>query len=305
MTVIDFQTQLWPARVTGTLPAPVKKWGKFWATPLSRTLHEIQPWIRFLPPIGRTVIQELGALAPLSHLLFESSLGDLLESVERNQIDRCVIVSDPGKIENSELLRFAKEDSRLIPAIRISPNSDVKAEIEAAHADNTRILQIHSAADGLDPDTDFYHAQIETASRLGWIIIVQTGVPKTHLVYRKPENGAIERFENWFKNWPKANFVIARMNFDQPELAMDFAERYANLYLETSWQPTETIAEAVRRIGSDRILFGSDWPILGNNQRVGILRIRDAMESQMISVADGEKILGKNAEALIDRSFQP
>lgn len=303
MTVIDFQTQLWPERVTGTLPVAVKKWGKFWATPLSRTLHEVQPWLRFLPSGGRAILQEFGALAPLSHLLFESSLADLKDSLDRNQIDRCVIVSDPAKIENADLIRFAKEDSRLIPAIRIPPNSDVKVVIENAHAENTRILQLHTAADGLDPDCDFYQTQIETASRLGWIVIVQTGVPKSHLAYRKPENAAIGCFENWFKNWPKTTFVIARMNFDHPELAMDSAERFSNLYLETSWQPAETIAEAVRRIGSDRILFGSDWPIMGNNQKIGIHRIRDAMDSQMISLSDGNKILGGNAEILINRSF--
>jgi len=304
MTLIDFQAQLLPERVTGTLPAAVKKWGKFWATPISRTLHEVQPWIRFLPSVGRTVVQEVGPIAPLSHLLFESPLNHLKDSLERNQIDRCVIVSDPSKVDNADLIRFAKEDPRLIPAIRIPPNSDVKTMIESSHAENTRILQIHTASDGLDPNCEFYQAQIETASRLGWTIIVQTGTPKTHLIYRKPENASIERFEEWFKNWPNATFVVARMNFDDPSGAMDFAERFPNLYLETSWQPTETIAEAVRRIGADRILFGSDWPILGNNQKVGILRVREAVDSQMISESDGAKILGKNAEALINRSFQ-
>lgn len=304
MTLIDFQAQLLPERFAATIPAGLRKWGKFWAKPVSRTLHEVQPWIRFLPSVARTLVQEVGALAPLSHLLFESSLADLRDSLDRNQIDRCVIVSDPTRVENNDLIRFAKEDPRLIPAIRIPPNSDVKAMIESAHGENTRILQIHTAADGLEPNCEFYQAQIETASRLGWTIIVQTGAPMAHLVYRKPENASIERFSDWFMNWPKATFVIARMNFDDPEGAMDFAERFPSLYLETSWQPTETIAEAVRRIGADRILFGSDWPILGNNQKIGIRRIRDAMDSQMISEADGAKILGKNAEALINRSFQ-
>ena len=301
MTFIDFQAQLLPERITGTLPGSVKKWGKFWASPVSRALHEAQPWVRFLPPIGRSVVQELGALAPLSHLLFESSLSDLQDSLDRNQIDRCVIVSDPTRVDNSELIRYAKDDPRLVPAIRVPLNSNVKEVIEAAHAENVRLLQIHTAADGLDPTCDFYQAQIDTASKLGWTIIVQTGKPSARLVYKKPENAAIERFENWFKNWPGTSFVIARMNFDDPDSAIDFAERFPNLFLETSWQPTETVAEAVRRIGADRILFGSDWPILGNNQRVGIHRIQDAVSSQMISEEDGRKILGKNAEKLLDR----
>ncbi len=303
MPIIDFQTQIWPDRLSAAVPGAIKKWGKFWATPVSHVLHEAQPWLRFLPSLGRDIVQEVGAIAPLSHLLFESSLEDLKDSLEKNQIDRCVLVSDPGKIENDVLIQLTHSDSRFIPAIRVPLNSDVKTVIEKAHSEGARILQLHTASDGLNPDCDFYSAQINAASELGWIIIVQSGAPKTHLVYKKPENSSVDRFESWFKNWPQASFVIARMNFDAPELAIDAAERYENIYLETSWQPTETITEAVRRIGADRILFGSDWPIMGNNQKIGIARIRDAVHSKIISDSEGDKILGGNAERLLNRSY--
>lgn len=306
MAIIDFQTQLLSERISQAIPESVRKWGKFWAKPASYAAHELQPFIRFLPSMGRTLVEEVGTLAPLSHLLFESSLTDLSDSLEKNHIDRCVILSDPTQVTNAELIRIAKQDPRFISAIRLPRGSavrsaDVRLQIENAHAENTRILQIHPASDGLDPQSEFYLEQIEVAAALGWIIIIQTGTPKSHLVYRRPENNAIEGFENWFKTWPQQPFVIARMNFDDPDRAIDFAEEYPSLYLETSWQPPETIAEAVRRIGSKRILFGSDWPILGNNQRIGVRKIRDAVEFQMISREDGENILGKNAEALLER----
>lgn len=306
MAIIDFQTQLLSERISQAVPESVRKWGKFWAKPASYAAHELQPFIRFLPSIGRTVVEEVGAIAPLSHLLFESSLTDLSDSLDKNHVDRCVILSDPSQVENAELIRIAKQDPRFISAIRLPPRKSESAEsihtqMTNAHAENTRILQIHPASDGLDPQSDVYLEQIELAVALGWIILLQTGTPKSHLVYRRPENTAIDRFTEWFKTWPNQAFVIARMNYDDPDRAIDLAEEYPSLHLETSWQPPETIAEAVRRIGSKRILFGSDWPILGNNQRIGIRKIRDAVEFQMITHEDGENILGKNAEALLER----
>jgi predicted TIM-barrel fold metal-dependent hydrolase len=172
-------------------------------------------------------------------------------------------------------------------------------EIDAAHARGARILQVHPASDGIEPNDDFYRLQIEAATKRGWIIHVQTGAPKAHLVYRRPEFSEIGRFEKWFTAWPDTPFVIARLGFNDPEKAMDLAETYENLFLETSWQPTETIAEAVRRVGASRVVFGSDWPILGNNQRIGLHRIRDAVSSQMFSEEDAEKILGGTAEKIL------
>ncbi|MBC7385699.1 MAG: amidohydrolase family protein [Cryobacterium sp.] len=293
MPIIDFQTQLFSERLAQALPPVARKWGKFWSKPASRALHRVQPFVRFLHPIGKGIVGEIGALAPLSHLLFESSLEDLTDSMEQSHIDRSVVMGE-----------FAGDDPRFISTLRIgrlpaTEEKNLATKFEAAHAAGTRILQIHPAADGLDPSTNAYQAQVSAASERGWIIVLQTGTPQSHIVYRRPGFADITRFRKTFSEHPNTPFVIARMNFDRPDLALDFADLFPNLYLETSWQPTETIGEAVRRVGSERLLFGSDWPILGNNQKVCIRRIRDAAESQLITSSDSERILGLNAEALL------
>jgi predicted TIM-barrel fold metal-dependent hydrolase len=304
MPPIDFQTLILPDTVSDVLPPAARKWGKFWANPISRALHEAQPWIRFLPPIGRSIVEELSSIAPLAHTLFESSLSDLRESAAKNRIDRCVILSDPTRVPNDRLLEIAERDPMFIPAIRIPRvegnfEGRIEKEIADAHARGCRILSVHPASDGVVPSDPFYLHQVAVASVRNWIVLIQTGAPKAHLVYRRPEFSEIARFEEWFKAYPKTPFVIARMGFNEPERAMDLAEMYPNLILETSWQPTETIAEAVRRVGAGRVVFGSDWPILGNNQRVGLHRIRDAVDSQMFTEADSARILGENAAELL------
>lgn len=304
MPLIDFQTLLLSETLSDALPESARKWGKFWAKPVSRALHEAQPWVRFLPSIGRSVVEEFSLLAPVSHAFFESSLADLKESAEKYRVDRCVLMSDPARVTNDRILEIAERDPMFIPAIRIARSigpdaSAIEAEITNAHARGCRILQMHPASDGIDPTAPFYRLQLDAATKLGWIILIQTGAPKVHLAYRRPEFSEIMRFETWFRDFPKTPFIIARMGFNDPEPVMDLAEIYPNMILETSWQPVETIAEAVRRVGASRVVFGSDWPILGNNQRVGLHRIRDAVASQMFSEEDAEKILGGNASELL------
>ena len=110
-----------------------------------------------------------------------------------------------------------------------------------------------------------------------------------------PHLGNPEAFESWYTEFPQVKFILAHMNLHDPQIAMDLAEKYPNLMVETSWQPMEVISEAVRRLGSQRVLFGSDWPIGGQNVEIGLERIEDCLETGTIRIEDVQLILGKNA----------
>ncbi|MGH2659155.1 MAG: amidohydrolase family protein [Actinomycetota bacterium] len=76
--------------------------------------------------------------------------------------------------------------------------------------------------------------------------------------------------------------------------AIDMAERHANHYLETSAMPYPwKIAEAVQRIGADRVLYASPGP--GCNPRLEVQKIR------ILGLpADDERlVLGGNAARLL------
>lgn len=69
---------------------------------------------------------------------------------------------------------------------------------------------------------------------------------------------------NAAKAHPELNFVMVHMDLgtDNRE-ALDLLGKLPNLYGDTTWVPMETTLEAVRRWGSEKILFGSDNPIDG------------------------------------------
>jgi len=75
--------------------------------------------------------------------------------------------------------------------------------------------------------------------------------------------------------------------------AIDVAERHTNVYLESSGMPMHTkIAEAVRRVGRERVLFGSDVPF--HDPVVELLKV----QRSGLSDEDLEWVMGRSAEEL-------
>jgi predicted TIM-barrel fold metal-dependent hydrolase len=94
---------------------------------------------------------------------------------------------------------------------------------------------------------------------------------------------------------PGATVVLGHMGgYFHVDDAIAAAERCPNLYLETSAMPyPHKIAEAVDRLGPDRVLFGSDGP--GCNPALEVQKVR------MLGLApDAERlVLGGSAAKLL------
>jgi predicted TIM-barrel fold metal-dependent hydrolase len=77
--------------------------------------------------------------------------------------------------------------------------------------------------------------------------------------------------------------------------ALDVAEKYPNIVLETSAMPyPEKIRAAVNRIGADRVVFGSDGPVSSpvlERQKVVIAELGDEAAG-LVMGGNAERLLG-------------
>ena len=67
---------------------------------------------------------------------------------------------------------------------------------------------------------------------------------------------------SYFEDYPHVRVCLAHMNRDDPDEALSAMRRFESLYTDTSWQTAESIANAIGEVGPERILLGSDWPLL-------------------------------------------
>jgi uncharacterized protein len=322
--IIDSHTHIFPQpvlkildrvgqmKVGGDLPSKIstdlssrlelfRKKGRSALQPLSETIHKVQPLLRYFPPGFRKNIEQFTSLLSLPPLLFEANSKDLIEALRAAGIHGALLIPHPPQSSNEEILELSQEVPEFFPVIFVPQDQKrPSAYLRSMMKKGGRALKIHPAADGGNQDSPRYKALLRTAEDLGLPVILHTGCIHIQGVYKNPEAGHAELYSPWFKNFKDVRFILAHMNFHFPNVAMDLAEENPNLYLETSWQPTETIMEAIKRLGPERILFGSDWPLIGKNIEVSLNRVKDGIQWGFLTENDAEMVLGKNAIKLFN-----
>ena len=92
------------------------------------------------------------------------------------------------------------------------------------------------------------------------------------------------------------------------------SKKDANLYLETSWTKPETVVQAIKEVGADRVLFGTDAPIgdmgeFATKERYydNVNKVKNAIRNEFKEKADEiiEKVFYKNADRLFKSQTSP
>ena len=96
---------------------------------------------------------------------------------------------------------------------------------------------------------------------------------------------------------PEATIILGHMGgYFHVDEAIEVAERRPNLILETSAMPYPAkIAEAVARVGAERVLYASDGPACSPRIEVEKVRLAD------LDAGVERLVLGENAARLLDR----
>ncbi len=273
---------------------------------IRKTLHSAQVSLRFAPGFVQTAAERVAPLLLAPQILAESTGEDLLKIMKKRGIARTLVLAHPPIMSNEMVVQLSRLHPEIVPVVQfpaaVSDYSGLKEEelraiVSGFVGQGAKAIKIHPAADGEGPDCEHYKRILGFARELGVPVILHTGC--IHGAYYKDAHmGHAERFEPWFRDFADVDFVLAHTNFHEPAVAIDLAERYPRVWLETSWQPAEVIGEAVRRVGSDRVMFGTDWPFIGGNQKIGLSRIRDSFESGLLGEEDEALVLGENAAKL-------
>lgn len=236
-------------------------------------------------------------------MLLQGTLDNLAASMERAGLDKTVVIGAPPIADNEWLLTRLASDDRFIPVITLPRLPADAGELAWEIALNKAVdlgakgFKIHVNIDGMVPEFLGYRMMFRVAEERGVFIIVHTGcfhVPSYKI------SGGIEpkSFEALLTKHPSVRVCFAHMNRDHPERAWDVVNRHQNVYVDTSWQSVKTVRQALGAIPVERILLGSDWPLLNDELQVENTRIvEEACTSEQARI-----VMGENAERFIASS---
>lgn len=149
-------------------------------------------------------------------------------------------------------------------------------------------LKLHPLIDGYLPNDPSVHPLMELLRARGNLpALVHSG----HPIFTLP--WSIEELAVSFPDVPVVMAHMGHGNAVYINAAIDIAERRPNVYLETSGMPMHTkIAEAVERVGRERVIYGSDAPF--HHPAVEILRV----QVSGLNAAELEDVLHRSGRRL-------
>ncbi|HYD48941.1 MAG TPA: amidohydrolase family protein [Terriglobales bacterium] len=159
-----------------------------------------------------------------------------------------------------EAIARSPQPQRLIPFASVHPeDSDKRDKLRRFAAAGARGVKLHPEMQRFFPDDDGAMEIYEECERLGLPIIFHCGrsgiEPEAVRPYALPRWFAAPALE-----FPKVQFVMGHAGARDADEAVRLAQRFDNVWLEITGQGISSLDGMIRQLGTDRLLFGSDWP---------------------------------------------
>ena len=237
------------------------------------------------------------------------SLDELLDSMDRNGVDRACLVSIGWsahehcvEVNDFILEAAAAHPARIVPFCVVNPLAGRAAarEVERCARLGARgVGELHPDTQGFDlADRRALEPLMDAAREHGLPVLTHGSEPVGHL-YPGKGNQRPETLLAFAKNFPGAPIVMAHWGGGLPFYALmpEVREALADVYFDTAATPFlydarvfETVAGLV---GTERILFGSDFPLLPQE------RVLNQLEGAALSAEEKAAIGGGNAARLL------
>ncbi len=241
------------------------------------------------------VIDFHGHVGKFDDLLAYDDADTMLRAMDAVGIDKsCLfnIFHPEGQRANDQTAAFvARHPDRFVGFAYVSPLKPecIVPELERALDDlGLAAIKLYPPYAGIPFDQPEWDPIYQLAHERELAVILHTGrEPASEPKYLL---GAAPRF-------PGANFVAGHSGNSEPyrSQAIEAAQRYPNVYLETcsTFRTPGAIEELVEKGGADRILFGSDTPLMDPRPQLGKVLTAD------ISAEAKRLALGENAKRLL------
>ena len=220
---------------------------------------------------------------------------DIVYAVNSNHRD--LIMGDLQGAAKENIMLYEETKGRIMSYFAYDPfRHDECMEVIDRYYDNKifKGVKIHPSFNLISADDDRYESIWDHISRNGMVMMSHTwDISLTNPVqkYSYPAG-----FEKYIARYPRATIIFAHSGgrYGGMVKAVDIAGRYRNVYLDLAGDiyADGFIEYAVSQLGSERILFGSDYSMMDQRNMLGIVLGAD------ISITDKENILWRNAADL-------
>src|ERR1051326_1529638 len=187
----------------------------------------------------------------------DAELAALFENEDTAGIEYAVVMPSPTpKPDNAALFETAHTNRRAVLCCQVNPNFGDAAFDEihrARHEFNMRILKIMPSIYQIPLVGPLARRMMDTARELGMVVNIHSGSEVSHPL----AIGGLAR------RYPDIPILMDHMGYREwTSDAIEVARHNPNVYRGTTIAAVEpiTVERAVREVGPERVVFGSNWP---------------------------------------------
>jgi hypothetical protein len=230
----------------------------------------------------------------------------LMADMDRNNIRKAVVlqINPPNKSCGKVMDDMVKRNDRLYTFGSIHPyDSDIPAKIDRYMKLDIKGWKLNPHIWGVPIDCEPSIALLKELAKTGLPIVSCSGVGfseevlRSRVPSRKMKKDImtqhLPKFEKVLDSISDAIFILAHGGGFDFQHIFTLMKKYPHTYTDISVQPADNIRKLINTVGSERLLFGTDYPFV--NQAFSILSVlratADEHERVNIFSANAKKLL--------------
>jgi len=159
-----------------------------------------------------------------------------------------------------DAIAAADGSEALIPFASVRPPSrGAVASLRNFAARGARGVKLHPEMQRFFPDAPESLEVYAECERLGLPIIFHAGRSGIEPEFMR-KYALIRRWDGPVRDFPRLQFVLGHAGARDVDDAIELARRHDNVWLEITGQGVTKLDEILRRVGPEKLVFGSDWP---------------------------------------------
>ena len=251
---------------------------------------------RLRTPGALRAYRQMGPLiyTEMSHRMISNDAAMLLAEMADTGVTQAVVVAIDPYIPTTEVIQACHHLSGLLfPFGSVDPAAeDYLDRFEHLLTQPISGIKFHSDLQQMPLDSPRLRAMMALLAQSQFShlpVYLHTGNFPIYRPLDQPWQTGLLRLLSEF---PSLTFVCGHAGWDVPRAALKAALAYPGLYLETSWQPPRLIRRLCDKIGPERLLFGSDFPLF--SQRRALRNVQAALtepEAALVTYGNAKRLL--------------
>jgi uncharacterized protein len=196
-----------------------------------------------------------------------ATLENMRNSMDDTEVVKTVCLPIAPNLLFEDLRQAAEADPGIIPftSVDFTIECDIEAALKQDIKNGAKGLKLHPIIQSEPLNSRKTFEAVEAFETYKLPVLFHSGVQSYYLgeekaSKQKPSYGELEYARVLVAAFPGVPFIAGHAGLFQYKDTMALLGSFKNVYVDTSFQSPERVAELISVFGPERVMFGSDWP---------------------------------------------